>query len=86
MRLTNLFFFYFILAFPLLGLIALSRPHQIDSTIFVAGLIVWGLIYHPLICGLRLLEAGKIRRTDFVFNFIPFWNLKYFHFLFFNKE
>jgi hypothetical protein len=86
MKLTNLLFFYFILALPLLGLIALSRAHQIDPVFFVAGLLVWGFIYHPLICGLRLLETGKIRKTDFMLNFIPFWNLKYFHFLFFNKE
>jgi hypothetical protein len=85
MKLTNLFFFYFLLALPLCGLIALSRTHEIDSTFFVAGLLVWGLIYHPLICGLRLLEAGKIKKTDFMLNFIPCWNFKYFHFLFFNK-
>ncbi len=86
MRKINLPFFYVMLALPLVALIILYRAQRIDSTFFVTGLLIWGLIYHPFLCGLRLLRNKKITKAAFGLNFIPFWNFKFFHFLFFNVE
>jgi hypothetical protein len=48
-------------------------------------LLAYIIVYHPLISGLRLLQTHKISKRDFWKNFIPFWNDKYWTFLFFNK-
>jgi len=86
MNFRNLLVFYSLLSLPLLCLIVLSKTHQINAVIFVVGLLTWGLVYHPFICGLRLLQSKRIKSSEFMLNFIPFWNLKHFRFLFFNKE
>jgi hypothetical protein len=38
-----------------------------------------------LISGIRLVQSKRIKKEDFWKNFIPFWNDKYWTFLFFNK-
>lgn len=85
MNFRNLFFFYVIMAIPLLCLALLLRTHHVSAKIFVIGLFAYAFLYHPLICGLRLLQNKKIKRKEFFLNFVPFWNQKYFNFLFFNK-
>jgi hypothetical protein len=81
----NILFYYLLLALPLAALIILAKNHEVNSTFFVGGLAVYVFLYHPLISGLRLLNSGKIRRSEFLYNFIPLWNLKYFGFLFLNQ-
>jgi hypothetical protein len=85
MFLKNIFLFYFSLLIPF-GVLALSAKFgYISSSTFVVLLAIFVLIYHPLICGLRLLHSQKISYKVFWKNFIPFWNDKYWTFLFFNK-
>lgn len=83
--LKNLAFYYLLILLPLATIIVLVKMGAISATIFVVGLIAYALIYHPIVSGLRLVSAGKIGRSEFMYNFIPFWNAKYFEFLFFNK-
>ena len=85
MFLKNIFSFYILIALPLASLILAAKYNYINSNIFVLLLFVYCLIYHPFISGLRLLQSKKINKQDFWKNFIPFWNDKYWMFLFFNK-
>jgi hypothetical protein len=82
----NVFLFYVTIGVPLLLLVLLADVHQISPFYFCMFLLLYALVYHPLICGLRLYNSGKIRLEDIKLNFIPFWNRKYFLFLFFNKN
>ncbi len=81
----NLVAFYLLIVLPLMGWIILVRDQRINQSLFVSGLAIYVFFYHPLISGLRLLSAYKITKSQFLLNFIPFWNLKYFKFLYFNK-
>ena len=85
MYLKNIFFFYLLLLVPI-ALMALSAKYDyINSVAFIILLFAYAFFYHPAICGLRLVQTNKITRKDFWKNFIPFWNDKYWTFLFFNK-
>jgi hypothetical protein len=83
--LKNIAYYYLLIVLPLAAIVILARMGEIGSEVFFVAMLTYALIYHPIISGLRLLSAGKIRRSEFKYNFIPFWNLKYFEFLFFNK-
>jgi len=83
MNLKKIWLYYLLLFSPFILFFFLRD--NINSTLFVLGLIVYGFIYHPIISGLRLLQSGKIERSKFWYNLIPGWNSKYFMFLFFNK-
>jgi hypothetical protein len=83
--LKNIAFYYLLIVLPLAAIVIFVRMGQINSEVFFVAILIYALLYHPMISGLRLLSAGKIQRSDFMYNFIPFWNLKYFEFLFFNK-
>jgi hypothetical protein len=48
--------------------------------------MTYAFIYHPLISGLRLVATNKIPRSKLWLTFIPFWNKRYFSYLFFNKD
>jgi hypothetical protein len=77
MSLKYLFFYYFMIVTPLLLLVLFAKMGSISSTFFSIGLLIYTLIYHPVISGIRLMLLGKIDKSDFFKNFIPFWNLKY---------
>ena len=77
MNLKYPFFYYFMISTPLLILLLFSKMHLISSTFFSISLLSYALLYHPLISGLRLVLLGKIAKSDFLKNLIPFWNLKY---------
>jgi hypothetical protein len=83
----NIFVFYALIFSPLLFMFVYIFDPDIRlyfSSDFVVGfLIVYCLLYHPLISGLRLLSLNKITRAKFARNFIPGWNSKYFKVLFF---
>ncbi len=80
----NLFVFYLLIVTPFAALIIFGKRHMISPGLFFGLLFFWAFVYHPLICGLRLLAHKKITPSQFPLNFIPFWNEKFFWFLFFN--
>lgn len=86
MILRNLYAFYILLVLPLVGLILGAKYSLFGPTTFTIGLGVYIFFYHPLISGLRLLQIGKIQKSEFWYNFIPFWNKKYFTALFFGTR
>ncbi len=86
MILKHLFGFYCSLALPLMTLVLGARYQFISSNFFVFGLLLYCLIYHPAICGLRLLALAKIRSDKFWYNFVPGWNQKFYSTLFLNKN
>jgi hypothetical protein len=85
MFLKNLLLYHMCIIIPLLLLIVLMILEVIPGKYFVKGLLFYALIYHPLLSGLRLLSMKKIKRNEFLKNFIPFWNSKYFSTLFLGK-
>lgn len=82
----NLINFYLYIFAPLSTLILLAKTDLLSSTEFVWLLMIYCLLYHPLISGLRLVATHKISKKQLPLSFIPFWNWKYFAFLFFNSE
>jgi hypothetical protein len=82
----NLINFYLYIFAPLSTLILLAKANLIGSAGFVWLLAIYCLIYHPVISGLRLIATNKISKKQLILNFIPFWNWKYFAFLFFNSK
>ncbi len=85
MYLKNIFSFYIQIALPLALLNLFAKYDYINSNTFVGLLFAYAFLYHPFICGLRLLQCKKINKQDFGKNFIPLWNDKYWTFLFLNK-
>lgn len=82
----NLIIFYFLLGVPLFLLILLGKYTFITPAEFALGIAVYIFIYHPMILGLRLIATSRISNSEFWKTFIPFWNMKYFGFLFFNRQ
>ena len=82
----RLLLYYLAIIGPLLLLVILVTFYDLTPKYFMIGLLLYALIYHPLISGYRLYVSGVIERKEIWRNFIPFWNAKYFEFLFFNKR
>ncbi len=80
----NIFFFYLLQLLPISIFVLAAKYGYIGSTMFALMFLAYVFLYHPFICGIRLVKSGKISRQDFWKNFIPFWNDKYWSFLFFN--
>jgi hypothetical protein len=85
MILKNIFIYYLLIVLPLLVLAFGIKSEWISSVTFAIGLLVYALVYHPLISGMRLIALGKIKPSMLGYNFIPFWNGKYFASLFLGK-
>ena len=81
----NIFLFYILLLIPIAIFALAAKYDYIHSGTFVLFLFIYIFLYHPFICGLRLVQNKKISKQDLWKNFIPFWNDKYWTFLFFNK-
>ena len=81
----NIFLFYLLLLLPISIFVLAAKYGYIDSILFALMMLIYVFLYHPFICGIRLVKSGKISRQDFWKNFIPFWNDKYWTFLFFNR-
>jgi hypothetical protein len=79
----NMFVFYCLIATPLFALVLLARMNLISSNVFALLMFIYIFIYHPSISGLRLVQTGKISKEKFWLNFVPFWNQKYWSYLFF---
>ena len=82
---NNIVLYYLLISLPLALLAVAIRNHFMANNVFALSLMVYCLVYHPAISGLRLLASGKINKSQYWLNFVPFWNKKYFKFLFFNK-
>jgi hypothetical protein len=82
----NIFLFYLLIFIPLLMIVLGGKYHYISAGSFAWSLIIYGLVYHPLISGIRLIENKKIKRSELWLSFVPFWNWRHFSFLFFNKS
>ncbi len=83
MNLQKKTFFYVFIFVPLSFMIVLSKLNLISADTFAIGLFVYVFLYHPYISGLRLLKLHIIEKNQFLKNYIPFWNFKYFDVLFF---
>lgn len=81
----NILLFYILLLIPIAIFALAVKYDYIHSGTFVLLLFIYIFLYHPLICGSRLVQSKKIRKLDFWKNFIPFCNNKYWAFLFLNK-
>ena len=66
-------------------MLALAKIGLLSPSAFTIGLFFYALVYHPFISGKRLLALRTIDKFQFINNFIPFWNFKYFDILFFKK-
>ena len=77
--------YYVAIFLPLISIVLLTVNGLMGNNIFILLLIIYAFVYHPFISGLRLISLEAIKKSEFVWNFIPGWNLKYFSLLFFNK-
>ena len=82
----NILNFYIIIFLPFVMLMLFGKYNLVGNYTWVILLLVYCLLYHPRISGLRLLANGIITKKQLLYNFIPTWNWKYFSFLFFNYE
>jgi hypothetical protein len=82
----NIITFYLLILIPLALLVFGAKWQYISEKAFFVLLMIYALAYHPFISGLRLVTNKKIPMSSFWLNFVPFWNLKYFRFLFFNEN
>lgn len=82
MRLHKLIIYYVYIFSPILILMSMGMVHLMDSTTFTVALFSYALIYHPWISGKRLVALGVIPPSKLIYNFIPFWNNRYFDYLF----
>jgi hypothetical protein len=83
----SLFAFYCLIMLPWLPVIlCIWDPELRDhfGTGIAVYILMYALVYHPAISGLRLLAKHKINRGQYWCNFIPGWNSKYFRSLFLN--
>jgi hypothetical protein len=75
--------FYFLIGLPVLVIVVLHREGHLESPAMALAMMAFAFIYHPLVCGTRLIMLGLITKREFWKNFIPGWNNKYFTQLFF---
>ncbi len=78
--------YYAAILLPIVFLALFIDNHNISSAQFVWLFLVYALVYRPAISGVHLIELHKIKRSEFLMNFIPMWNWKYSYFLFFGKK
>jgi hypothetical protein len=46
-------------------------------------ILLWAIIYRPIVDGIRLIKKGIINKNEFVKLFIPVWRRKWFKELYF---
>lgn len=82
----NISTYYFFIFTPLITIVLFLLDKLIGSYAFGSLLMIYALIYHSLISGLRLINSKMIERDQLWYNLIPEWNLKHFSFLFFDVK
>jgi hypothetical protein len=83
--LKNIFVYYLFIGLPLLGLILVGKEGFVTPLFFVTGILTYAIVYHPTVSGIRLLQGGIIKKSQWWNCFIPFWNQQYSSFLYLNK-
>lgn len=89
MTLKNIYFYWVMIALPLLALAIAVFYFHLAADWFALLLIVYAFIYRPWTDGTRLYICGKINSKQRWLFFVPFWitfrRSEYFSFLYFNK-
>ena len=78
--------FYLVLDIPFLLLLYLGKIHALSPGMFFFGLGFFALIYHPMICGLRLISLGIIPWSKFLKTVLLFPGDRYFWEVFFSQK
>jgi len=76
--------FYILILTPMLCLVLFSKVGLLTPMAFTCLLLVYAIIYHPTILGLRLVSKGTIRKSEFAKTYIPFWNWQHYGAAFLN--
>ena len=63
--------YYLLIFLPMITIAILTTKHLINSSTFVGLLLIYALIYHPLISGLRLIAWNKITKQQLWYSFVP---------------
>ena len=82
----NIINFYVYIFAPLSTIVLLASAKLLTNFAFFWLIMIYALIYHPYVSGLRLVATNKIEKSQIWYNFIPTWNWRYFAFLFFNSN
>ena len=85
MDLKNRFVFSLALLMPLALIMLVHYFNPFSIKFIVVSWLIHVFVYHPFVFGLRLVALGKIKFSEFWKTFIPFWNLKYYDYILFNK-
>ena len=89
MTLKNVYFYWVIIALPLLALAIAGLYFHLTADWFALLLIAYAFIYRPWTDGTRLYICGKITSKQLWRFFVPFWitfrRSDYFSFLYFDK-
>lgn len=72
------FSFYALLVAPLLIIALLNKLMLLDAKMFTVLVLLYALVYHPTLVGKRLLSKNIINKQDYLKNYIPLWNMKYY--------
>ena len=86
MNLKNIFIFYIFIIIPFGTIFILFRQNLVSSNIFILSLLIYALIYRPLLSGIRLIQSGKINKKQLWHKYIPGWNSRFFFFLYFGSS
>lgn len=75
----NIFFYYFLIFFPLVALIMLRKYDFVGEYFLVIGLLSYIFIYRPLIDGFRLYYKGIFKKNEiFTKSLRPWLRIKFF--------
>ncbi len=85
MGLKSIIVYYLLILAPLAVLYFCLKSGAISNNFFAISILIYVLLYHPLVSGIRLLALKLIDKSQFRLNFIPFWNAKYFTSLYFRN-
>ena len=68
----NTFLYYLAILLPLIAILLMAYTHYAVYT-WVVLLLIYGVIYRPLVDGVRLIQKGVIRKSEIWKLFVPFF-------------
>ena len=77
----NLLVYYIFILVPILFMVWWVIQHSDNPYLFVLLLLLYALVYHPIIDGVRLRQKNLITKSEAIKLFIPFNNILRDHFL-----
>lgn len=86
MFLRNILLYYLFITTPVIFLILSHTYKWLNAVSFVVVLMIYSLIYHPLISGLRLIALSKIKPWMIWFCFVPGVTMIFFRHLYFPSK